>query len=109
MAYIIFNGLIPQRQVVRHVCNNRKCVNPKHLILGSYSDNTIDAIKIGKHRSQKLTEADVKVIKRLLIGKPKRGTNAKIARLFKVDTASIRAIRKGHSYQWISLENSVED
>ena len=108
MAYIIFNGLIPQGQVVRHICNNRKCVNPKHLILGSYSDNTVDAIKIGTHRSQKLTEADVKVIKRLLANNPKRGTNTEIARLFKVDPASIRAIRKGYSYQWVYLEDAVE-
>lgn len=108
MSYIIFNGLIPQGHIVCHTCNNRKCVNPKHLITGTYSDNTVDAIKIGMHRSQKLTEADVKVIKHLLKGKYKRGLSSKISRLFNVDPSAIRAIRKGYSYQWITLEESIE-
>jgi hypothetical protein len=107
MAYLIFNGLIPQGQVVRHTCNNRKCINPKHLITGTYADNTIDAIKIGMHRSQKLTEANVKVIKRLLRGKYKRGLYSKIARLFQVDHSSIRAIHKGYSYSWIPFEERI--
>jgi len=105
MAYLIFNGLIPQGQIIRHTCNNRKCVNPNHLITGTYSDNTIDAVKIGTHRSQKLTEIDVKIIKRLLKGKLKRGTYPKIARIFKVDPATIRSIKKGYNYSWIILDD----
>lgn len=42
---------IPADQVVRHTCDVRRCVNPKHLLLGTHSDNTQDALTRGRHRS----------------------------------------------------------
>lgn len=31
-----------------HSCDNRNCVNPKHLSLGEYSDNSKDAFNKGR-------------------------------------------------------------
>lgn len=42
---------IPADQVVRHTCDVRRCVNPKHLLLGTRSQNVQDAILRGRHRS----------------------------------------------------------
>lgn len=47
-SYFIFNGPIPEKSLVRHSCDNRKCVNPDHLELGSCQDNTNDMIKRGR-------------------------------------------------------------
>lgn len=30
--------------VVRHICHNKRCVNPKHLLVGSQADNVIDTV-----------------------------------------------------------------
>lgn len=38
---------IPMGMVICHSCDNKKCVNPDHLFLGSYSDNSKDAVKKG--------------------------------------------------------------
>src|SRR5688572_18610657 len=38
---------IPDCYVIRHTCNNPKCVNPKHLKLGTYQDNSKDMIEAG--------------------------------------------------------------
>jgi len=35
------------KTVVRHTCDNKKCVKPDHLISGSFSDNLIDAYERG--------------------------------------------------------------
>ena len=52
-----------------HRCNNRKCVNPRHLYEGDYSDNHRDTRAAGNHfggkkgvRPSKFTEAQVRSV-----------------------------------------------
>ncbi len=40
--YQMFKGEIPTGLVIRHTCDNKKCINPDHLILGTYKENTQD-------------------------------------------------------------------
>lgn len=39
LSYLIFNGAIQEGLVVRHICDNPHCCNPKHLILGTVQQN----------------------------------------------------------------------
>lgn len=41
-AYITNGGAIGPSQVVRHKCDNRRCVNPSHLEVGTQQDNVDD-------------------------------------------------------------------
>jgi hypothetical protein len=51
ISYIINFGSIPKGKLVLHKCDNRKCVNPYHLFIGSYQDNMDD--KVNKNRQSK--------------------------------------------------------
>ena len=41
---------VPAGQCVLHSCDNPPCVNPEHLFLGTYQDNSDDKLAKGRHR-----------------------------------------------------------
>lgn len=57
--------------VVRHTCDNPRCINPHHLVIGTHADNVQDAVTRGRravlrneaHGMHKLTDAQVQAIR----------------------------------------------
>lgn len=70
MAHEVFVGEIPPGLLMCHKCDNKKCVNPDHLFLGTTKDNMQDMVNKGrslkgeKCPNSKLTEEIVKKIRR---------------------------------------------
>lgn len=91
--------------LARHTCDNRSCVNPDHIIDGTYLDNSRDAVERGRvargsrqHRAR-LTEADVPVIvERLRAGERHRVIGAS----YGVTESAITSIARGRSWSWLT-------
>lgn len=47
-SWIIHKGEIPQGLFILHKCDNKKCVNPNHLFLGTQLENIRDAYSKGR-------------------------------------------------------------
>ena len=81
-AYSLIYGIIPDGLCICHHCDNKACVKPSHLFLGTYSDNQQDSVTKGRKNSpqgeasgmSKLVENDVHEIRRL----HERGVNQTI-------------------------------
>lgn len=112
LSYELFVG-DPSGMFVCHSCDNRKCVNPAHLFLGTASDNLADMGRKGRQRLQVnpehargeknnqslLTTEKVKEIKRRLAsGEPKRS----IADSYGVRPCTIYSIAEGRNWSHVT-------
>jgi hypothetical protein len=69
----LFNGFdIGSDRIIRHICDNPPCVNPEHLMDGTWADNMRDKIARGRAnpawgeaKSTKLSLSDVRKIRKL--------------------------------------------
>ena len=106
-SYLLKFGEFDTKLYVLHHCDNRKCVNPSHLFLGTQLDNMRDMAKkergvipVGEnHGNSKLTEKNViKIYKMYDSG---NYTQREIAKALGVDFRTINYVVNGKSWNHI--------
>lgn len=99
VAYELTYGEIPKGMHVLHKCDNRRCVNPAHIFLGTNKDNVRDKVQKGrqakgeKNGRSKLTYKQIDAIR--YMHKTGRYSSGQIAELFGVCPSNVRNIVRG--------------
>lgn len=88
--------VIPDGLEVRHMCDNRACIKPEHLILGTHGDNMEDKIKHGRASIIPVNVArEVKNSKGV-------GTPKERALRYKVGVSTVYKIDTGKTHKWLA-------
>jgi len=101
VSYELHRGEIPDGLLVMHKCDNRRCVNPEHLLVGSYADNALDAHAKGRgvigttHGMSKLSPDGVREIRRM---RASRVQLHDIAKRFGVTKSCIWSVLTGQTW-----------
>jgi len=105
-SWIQANGPIPRGLLVLHACDNRACVNPDHLFLGTHAENSRDMVSKGRqrrprttageaHGESKLTDAAVREIRASSL------TGRALAAKFGVSESAVSLVRRGKSWSHV--------
>lgn len=52
ISFVLNKGELAEDELVRHMCHNRKCVNPDHLEKGTHKDNWLDSELVHRESSR---------------------------------------------------------
>lgn len=103
LVFFIFNGYLPE--VVMHKCDNMKCINPHHLIAGTFKQNSEDMVAKGHScRGEKngggvkLNINTVKEIKKLITEGVSQRT---LAKMYGVSRRTITFIQHRRLWKWV--------
>lgn len=115
LMWELINGPIPDGLLVCHTCDNRRCVNPSHLWIGTPADNMRDMAAKGRSSSRpgeqqwKATLSDADVIEIRHLYATQDITQRALAKLYGVHFGTISGVLNGKTWAHIPLaENEIE-
>jgi HNH endonuclease len=106
--YKLSGNEIPEGKLVCHTCDNRRCINPDHLYLGTSADNSKDKMERGRFKPNYgvnngrciLSESDVFTIIDWYLSGFKN--QYELAKIFEVSRSAIKHIVNNRNWKHIT-------
>ena len=97
-TYSDFNGEIPLGAVIKHTCDNKRCVNPLHLQAGTQSENVKESYARGLQINARRSMTEQQVISIYQAG----GSQRAISKQFNTTQTVVKNIKLGRTYRDIT-------
>lgn len=100
LSFLVFNGPIPEQTLVLHSCDVPCCVNPRHLRLGTSSDNVQDALTRKRHVALSGEHNPLAKLTREAVSEIRTSTEtiSALARRFGVSRRAVRFAKTGETW-----------
>jgi len=102
-VYEFLNGKLKPGLVVRHLCNNKACINPNHLTAGTHADNVQDKVAANRqprgfaHYRANLSEQSVREIRA-----DTTSSLAELSRRYGISRGGIKNIKEFKTWKHIT-------
>lgn len=101
IVHELVNGLLDEKEVVLHTCDNPQCCNPAHLRRGTQEENMRDKVNKGRATTRKnvLTKEAVLMIREMYAAK--QATQEALSKIFEVTRENIVQIVNRKTWRWV--------
>ena len=107
-AWVRHNGPVPHGLFVCHSCDNRRCVNPSHLFVGTNADNVRDAVRKGRNVRGERAGAAKLSEKQVMEIAASTDLHRVLAKRFGVSKSNIGMIKRPNTRNWAWLLAKAE-
>lgn len=107
LSYMLLVGPLDAKTVLRHKCDTPACINPAHLIPGSFAENSADMVRRRRNQygsarwNAKLDEQAVIEIRQ------SSGTDEEMALKYGVCRATVTYVRRGKTWKQVTASREA--
>ena len=96
VVFELAKGFLPE--VVRHSCDNPKCLNPNHLLAGTARQNTLDRHERGRNAKTR-GRPSRKLVEQIWSDRALGTTD--LSRKYGMSKNVVKGIKSGKTYRWL--------